>query len=58
MRRIRWRKEARQKGGGAWSTVHIVLYCDETWNPLLDQGLVEASGLIVSLTFALKGKAR
>ena len=30
--------------------------CDET--PLLDQGLVEASGSFVLLTFALKGKAR
>ena len=32
--------------------------CDETWIPLLDQGLVEASGSFVLLTFALKGKAR
>jgi len=28
--------------------------CDETWIPLLDQGLVEASGSFVLLTFALE----
>jgi hypothetical protein len=32
--------------------------CDETWTPLLDQGLVEASGSFVLLTFAWKGKAK
>ena len=26
--------------------------CDETWSPLLDQGLVEVSGSFVLLTFA------
>ncbi len=28
--------------------------CDETWTPLLDQGLVEASGSLALLTFALE----
>jgi hypothetical protein len=28
--------------------------CDETWTPLLDQGLVEASGSFALLTFALE----
>jgi hypothetical protein len=32
----------------------IVTSCDETWTPLLDQGLVEASGSFALLTFALK----
>jgi hypothetical protein len=58
MRRIRWREAARQKGGSAQSIVHIAPYWDTTWNPLLDHGLVEASGSFILLTFALKGKAR
>ena len=28
--------------------------CDETWTPLLDQGLVEVSGSFALLTFALE----
>ena len=32
--------------------------CDETWVPLLDQGIVEASGSFALLIFVLKGKAR
>jgi hypothetical protein len=28
--------------------------CDETWTPLLDQGLVEVSGSFALLTFAFE----
>jgi hypothetical protein len=34
--------------------VHWDRYWDKAWDPLLAQGLVEASGLFVLLTFALK----
>jgi hypothetical protein len=40
------------------SLFFVNVRCDETWDPLLDQGLVDASGSFVLLTFALKGKAR
>ena len=32
--------------------------CDETWTPLLDQGLVEVSGRLLYLLLLEKGKAR
>jgi hypothetical protein len=38
-----------ETGGGIW-----MLYCDETWTPLLDQGLVEVSGSFALLTFAFE----
>ena len=38
---------------GAWTT-SLPGVCDETLDPLLDQGLVEASGSFALLTFALE----
>ena len=51
--------------GTAWSTLlggTFLFYCglgaeeacDETWTPLLDQGLVEVSGSFALLTFAFE----